>query len=64
MIYTNEDQLAAGAGIDGINLHGYTSGQTFNYTRFADRKQELLQSVQQYASDLRDQEPPILMGFV
>jgi len=52
------------AGINQKSMGADGATQQTAYSRFQDRKQELMESVASFRSTLMDQETPILMGFI
>lgn len=60
----NDIAHLADAGLSAFSASGGGGGQSLSYTRFADRKAELLQSVTQFCDEIKEQESPILFGFV
>lgn len=60
----NDVAHLADAGLSGLSASGGGTGQSLQYTRFSDRKQELESSVMAFVQQIKEQETPILFGVV
>ena len=58
----NDIAHLADAGLSGKSISGGGAGESYNYTRFADRKAELTASVQEFKDLWKAQESPFMMG--
>ena len=58
----NDIAHLADAGLSGKSISGGGAGESYNYTRFMDRKAELAKSVQDFADTWKTQESPYMLG--
>lgn len=58
----NDVAHLADAGLSGKSISGGGTGESYNYTRFADRKAELAQSVKDFVDIWKGQESPFMMA--
>ena len=58
----NDISHLADAGLSGKSISGGGAGESYNYTRFMDRKAELTQSVKDFSETWKVQESPYMLG--